>query len=208
MQRLLCFLAGFFMALLMTLGAVAGPATRTGLFARALVENVENVASEQELRAFADETMRYLRGEKQAWEPQVASVPIEADFRMHMAEVRGWVSMLKWIFLGGFALCAALVWLGRPMRVRAVLGGMAAALVLIAAVLVWAAVDFHSVWMLLHRWFIPGGIFPAGSPVMQLFPLSLFFSYIEPVLASLALHMGLVFLVLWLCARRQKGRAI
>lgn len=182
MRRALCFAAGLMLALSALLGTVALTATRPAAFEQALLGTVDAPAlgmTQDDLRAFAGETMRYLRGEKPDWAPALPFAVPEA-FSAHMAEVRSWVrGAALWLPLSA-ALALGLLLLGGRQR-RACFAGVGAALALLAALLLWAAVDFDSLWMLLHRAFIPGGIFPAGEPVMRLFPLSLFFCYIGPV---------------------------
>lgn len=198
MRRAACFAAGLLMALTALLGAVALAATRTQAFERALMDTVDAPAlgmTREDLRAFARETMRYLRGEKPDWAPALPFAVPDA-FAAHMGEVRAWVRGAPWVVLTGAALALGLLLLGGRQR-RPCLWGVGAALGLLAALLLWAAVDFDSLWMLLHRAFIPGGIFPAGEPVMRLFPLSLFGHYIGPVClwaaGCLAAACGLIF---------------
>lgn len=197
MRRAVCFAAGVLMALAALLGAVTLAATRPAAFEQALLGTVDAPAlgmTQEELRAFARETMRYLRGEKSDWLPALPFAVANA-FYAHMAEVRIWVKGAPWILLAGAALSLGLLLLGGRQR-RACLAGLGAVLALLAAFLLWAVVDFDSLWMLLHRAFIPGGIFPAGEPVMRLFPLSLFGHYIGPVClwaaGCLAVACGLI----------------
>lgn len=182
MRRAACFAAGLLLALAALLGAVALAATRPQTFERALLDTVDAPAlgmTRGDLSAFAQETMRYLRGEKPDWAPALPFAVPDA-FAAHMAEVHIWVRGAPWVLLAGVAVSLGLLMLGGRQR-RPCLAGLGAALALLAALLLWAAVDFDSLWMLLHRAFIPGGIFPAGEPVMRLFPLSLFWHYIGPV---------------------------
>ncbi|MCI6376662.1 MAG: DUF1461 domain-containing protein [Clostridiales bacterium] len=197
----LCLAAAFVLAVLAILGAVLGPAMQAGLFERALLATVNREAvqaDELQLRAFAQETMAYLRGEKQNWQPKL-SIAIPKAFDAHMREVRGWISGAPWAFAFGIALAAALfaaAWgLGGLSR-RGCAGGLLLAIGLVLAALLWAAIDFDSLWMALHRWFIPGGIFPAGEPVMQLFPLELFLFYAKPVALAACLHLAVLALCL------------
>lgn len=182
MRRAACFAAGLLLALAALLGAVAFAATRPQTFERALLDTVDAPAlgmTRADLSAFARETMRYLRGEKAEWAPLLPFAVPDA-FAAHMAEVRMWVRGAPWVLLAGVAVSLGLLMLGGRQR-RPCLWGLGAALGGLAALLLWTAVDFDSLWMLLHRAFIPGGIFPAGEPVMRLFPLSLFWHYIGPV---------------------------
>ena len=106
----LCLAAAFVLAVLAILGAVLGPAMQAGLFERALLATVNREAvqaDELQLRAFAQETMAYLRGEKQNWQPKL-SIAIPKAFDAHMREVRGWISGAPWAFAFGIALAAAL----------------------------------------------------------------------------------------------------
>ena len=203
MKKAMSFGAGFVLALLMMLLSVLGPALRTDLFEQALIKTVQWEAigtDEASLRLFAAETMAYLRGEKEAWEPAItlygfpAEEAIAQSFRLHMAEVRGWVAAAPWVLGAGFALALGLF---LPSRKRyASLTGLFCAVGILLAVLLWALVDFHSLWMILHRLFIPDGIFSAREPVMQLFPLALFFEYLTPVSITFLILLAAAFFLL------------
>ena len=206
MRKALCFCAGLVLAIVLVITAIAGPATRTGLFVRALTQTVDKArtgVTDEQLAVFGEETMAYLRGEKPDWQPQIPAEGVAPSFREHMAEVRGWVSALPQLIGGGLVLTALLLWAGGFDR-RSLIAGACTFAGVILAVILWALVDFHSLWMILHRVFIPGGIFPAGEPVMQLFPLSLFFQYITPVAAVLLVETLIVVLLLMLhnCKRK------
>lgn len=191
MRRAAGFLAGFLLALTALLGAVSVTATRTALFERAVNATV---TVDCDLAAFARETMAYLRGETDVWAPALPFAVAPA-FSAHMAEVRGWVARAPWALGAGLLLSLCLLRSQRGRRMP--LCGLLSALALLAALLLWAAADFDSLWMLLHRVFIPGGIFPAGEPIMRMFPLALFFQYIGPVCLAaagfLAAACGLIF---------------
>ena len=186
MKKALSFLAGLMLALTAVLLSITGPALQPARFEQAVLNTVNPEAvgmSESDLTAFARETMDYLRGRKQAWEPRTPFA-IPQSFADHMAEVRGWADALKMALPVGLALALAGLWFGRSGR--AARAGVLTLLLLAAAMLLWAAADFDSLWMVIHRVLIPGGIFPAGEPVMQLFPLKLFFSYLPAVLGWMA----------------------
>ena len=104
--------------------------------------------------------------------------------------------------LGALVASAGLL-IGRDFR--AARNGMLCMLGLIAALLLWAVADFNSLWMVIHRVLIPGGIFPAGEPVMQLFPLKLFFGYLPP-LAGWMIGYSAGLLVLLNAKLRKKTR--
>ena len=199
MRRVFSFAAGLLGVMIVLLASIAIPALNPARFEKAVLNTVNRQAvgmSESDLTAFARDTMDYLRGDKDAWEPQTPFA-IPESFTAHMAEVRGWVDALKIALPAGFVLAAVCLWLGRDAR--AARNGMLCMLGLIAAVLLWAVVDFNSLWMVIHRVLIPGGIFPAGEPVMQLFPLALFFGYIPAVLGWMAgwAALTMIFLKLW-----------
>ncbi len=186
MRKAFSFAAGMLGVMIVILASIAIPALNPARFEKAVLNTVNRQAvgmSESDLTAFARDTMDYLRGEKDAWQPQTP-FGIPQRFTEHMAEVRGWVDALKTALPMGALLAAAGLWFGRDLR--AARNGVLCMLGLIAAVLLWAAVDFNSLWMVIHRLLIPGGIFPAGEPVMQLFPLALFFGYIPAVLGWMA----------------------
>ena len=204
MKRLFSFAAGFLMAVALILASILVPALNPARFEQAVLNTVNREAvgmSESDLTAFARETMAYLRGEKDVWQPQTPFA-VPESFADHMAEVRRWVDMLKIALPIGLLICAAGLWLGRDLR--AARNGMLCMLGLIAAVLLWAVADFNSLWMVIHRVLIPGGIFPAGEPVMQLFPLSLFFSYILPVVFWLGVWLVVVGGIGWLLSRKYR----
>ena len=207
MRRALCFCAGLVLALTMVLISIAGPATRTGLFVRALVSEVDHAAAgvtDAELTAFGEETMRYLRSEKERWEPQIPSEGIAQSFRDHMAEVRGWVSALPWAIGGGLVIVLACLLCGFDRR--AFLWGMGAFVWIVGLIVFWALIDFSSLWMVIHRLLIPNGIFSAREPVMRLFPLSLFFRYIPWVLGVLILQLALVLAACFFRRKQHKGQ--
>ncbi len=204
-----CLLAGFLGTLLCLLGAVYSSAAREDLFERALLATVDKQAvgvDEASLRAFAEETVAFLMGRKDAWEPSISLYGMTADeaipqsFRDHMRTVRGWAAVAPRLLTGlGLALLLLIVLsllLGGFCK-RGCLWGVAAAFFLVALVLGWAVIDFDSLWMVLHRALIPDGIFAADEPVMRLFPLSLFFSYVGPVALAFALRLALLLLLIW-----------
>lgn len=183
MKKGLCMLAGALMAAAVLLISVLAPALSVPRFEQALVKTVNMQAlgiSQSDLSAFAAETMGYLRGEKDAWQPHIPHTGVPEAFSIHMAEVKAAVQAAPWVIALMLAAGVALLWLGGWQRRRALLGVLVL-MAVIALVLVWAMADFHSFWMVLHKVFIRGGIFPYGEPIMQLFPLNLFFQYIAPV---------------------------
>ena len=195
MKRALSFVSGLMLVLLAVLSSVAVPALSTARFEGAVLNTVNREAvgmSESDLTAFARETMQYLRGEKDTWQPHTPFA-IPDSFRAHMAEVRIWVDALKIILPLCAALAIAALWLGRDGRM--VRAGVLCMLGLIAVVLLWAVVDFDSLWMVIHRVFIPGGIFAAGEPIMMLFSLELFFGYVPAVAGWLAGWLAILYAV-------------
>lgn len=206
MRRALCFCAGLVLALMMVLISIAGPAMSTGLFVRALKAEVNRAAAnvtEEQLEAFGTETMRYLKAQKERWEPEIPVQGIAPSFREHMAEVRGWVSALPWVIGIGLALAGSC--LARGFDRRAFLWGMGAFVWLAGLVVFWALIDFNSLWMVIHRLFIPNGIFSAREPVMQLFPLGLFFRYLPWVIGALLVQLALVLTACFVRRRPNKG---
>ena len=194
MRKVFSFIAGMLGVMIMILASIAIPALNPARFEKAMLNTVNRQAvgmSESDLTAFARDTMDYLCGETDAWQPQTPFA-IPQSFTEHMAEVRGWVDVLKIALPAGLLICTAGLWLGRDFR--AARSGMLCMLGLMDAMLLWAMVDFNSLWMVIHRVLIPGGIFPAGEPVMQLFPLALFFGYIPAVLGWMAVGAGVAVL--------------
>ena len=204
--------------LLITVGAVYVNAISVERFETALVENLDYASlgtDELSVRSFATETIHYLTDKKETWDPQItisgfpASSFIPQSFRDHMATVKGWVSSATAVFLAGAAIVVMLL-------TRAVVGnknsrkrsfslggyylGALIPLVIIVGVGLWAYLDFDSMWALLHKTFIPDGIFSAAETVMQLFPLEAFAAYLPPIVKTFGLFAAVVLvapLVLW-----------
>ena len=204
MKRALSFLSGLMLALLAVLFSVAGPALQTARFERAVLDTVNGQAvgmSESDLTAFARETMSYLRGEQDAWAP-ATPFAIPQSVADHMAEVRGWVAMLTIVLpLGALAAAAGLSFV---RSFRAARNALLCMLALLAAVLLWAVVDFNSLWVVIHRVLMPGGIFPAGVKVMQLLPVSLFFGYLGSVTVRLMIYLAGMFAGVWFLSSKQR----
>ncbi len=202
-----CLIAAFLLVLLAAAGAVYLNAVKVDAFENALLENVDYQGlgtDELSVRSFARETIFYLTDAQDSWNPQIviggfpASGFIPQGFRDHMATVKGWVSSATALFLGGAAI--VLLLLGRALtgsrgrKSGFSLGGYylgaCVPLLLIAGVGLWAYADFNSMWGLLHRVFIPDGIFGAGELVMQLFPESLFAAYLPPIVKTFLIFVA------------------
>lgn len=201
-----CFAAALLLTLAAAAWAVYLNAVSRPLFEKALLETVDAAAlgtNEDALRGFAEDTLLFLTGSTQAWEPDltVGGVPasrfISRAFRDHMGTVRGWVTAAPWVLGGAAAVAAgllgwALAGAGRRggFSMQGYYAGVAVPLALLAGVGVWAVLDFASLWKILHLTLIPDGIFPAGDPVMQLFPEALFSAYLTPVCRTLAIMLA------------------
>lgn len=209
------FLAGAGLTLALILFSVLFLLTDSGLFHRALLENVRWEAMEipkDDLRAFAEETMGYFRGEKEAWQPVIRTgnglLPVAESFTAHMATVKhgvraafGCACILSAAAV--LLLAASFCLLPGGFSKKGYLAGLLTPLLAAVVLCIVAAVDFSSLWFWLHEHFIPDGIFSAGEPIMRMFPLSLFFSYIIPLLLLLAAAVVLLILPL-LISRRKK----
>ena len=197
-----CLLAGFLLIALAFGFAVYSHATKADTFERLLVENVDYHSlgtDENSVRSFAQETMHYLTGEQEGWNPQItvggfpAGSFIPQSFHDHMETVKNGFSAAKNVFWAGLGLAGALFLgglLGRPGHRFSRSGyyaGAGAALAMIAAIGLWAYFDFDSLWQLLHRYFIPDGIFSATEQIMQFFPVALFAGYLPPVMLTFGL---------------------
>ena len=202
MKKAISFVSGLMLALLAVLFSVAVPAMNSARFEKAVLNTVNCEAvgmSESDLTAFARETMDYLRGKQDAWQPRTPFA-ISAAFTQHMAEVRAAAETLRIVLPAALLAALAGLWFGRDGRMARY--GMLALAGVAAAVLLWAAIDFESLWYSLHVLFIPGGIFAAGETVMMLFPLELFFSYVPAVVCWLAGLMAAARGVTWLFSCR------
>lgn len=203
-QRFLSFLTGLALMLLCLLAAVYLPASSTERFTQALLAHVDASAlqtDEASLRQFARDTMDYLLGRAESWQPSISiwglTDFIPRSFTSHMATVRGWCDHIPWVLgIGGIVcLCLMAGCLRQGLNPSAWHRGVCLPLLLLLAAGLWALVDFNGLWGFIHRTFIPDGIFPAGEPVMALFPQSLFLSYL-PVVAGLAGGAALLALAL------------
>ena len=75
----------------------------------------------------------------------------------------------------------------------------------------WALIDFTSFWEMLHRIIIPGGIFAADEPVMQLFPIAMFQNYLMPIAITFLYLMAVILLlpvILLMIDRRMRRRRL
>ena len=202
---LLCMLAGFLLAILCLGFSVYSNASKVEIFEAQLFAHVDYQAlntDEESLQSFAQETIQYLTGNQGGWNPQItlsgfpAASFIPQDFRDHMAEVKVWFGNAKVIFLLGLVavlvfLCISMT-LGRTRNRKgfSLFGyylGVGIMLLLLLVLGIWIMVDFQNLWLILHEVLIPDGIFPAGEPVMLLFPLALFEGYIPPVIGTFGL---------------------
>ncbi|MDD3334500.1 MAG: DUF1461 domain-containing protein [Eubacteriales bacterium] len=223
----LSFLAGLALTVLLLAASLYGVITRSQLFEQAVLQRVDLSAltiSEADARAFAAETIFYLKDEEPLWQPAVQmggeAMPIPAAFTIHMAEVKAGVSLIGYAIPAAvFLMLAIAVWSllsgnqGTGFSLRNGLIGMAVPLGVIALLLLWACLDFRSLWAWLHTSFIPGGIFAADEPIMQLFPLALFNDYIAPFSLTFGLWLAADILLLFaakagrsLLFTKKKGR--
>lgn len=203
-----CFIASFLLVLMAAAASVYLNAVDRQLFETTLLENVDYAVlgmDEDSVRSFADETILFLTDAQDSWEPSItvagfpASRFIPQSFRDHMVTVKGWVSAATSVFLcGAAAVIALLAWAlatsGRRggFSTQGYYAGTIVPLLLIAGVGLWASLDFGGMWEMLHRTFIPDGIFPADELVMRLFPETLFSAYLPPVLLMLVLMLAAV----------------
>lgn len=205
-----CLIAAALLVVLSVTGTLVYYLSQPQSFEQALLKHVDYQrlgTDESSVRSFATETIRYIAGRQESWEPEItvgglpASSFIPQSFRDHMAQLRRWVATAQAAVIAGLLL--ALTLLG-----RAVLGGTRRAfstggyylgafipLALIAGLGVWAYVDFGGMWAWIHRVFIPDGIFSAAEPIMQLFPLELFADYLAPCAITFGIATGIVLLL-------------
>lgn len=185
----LSLLAGLLLSLSIALLALLPHAGSVALFTR--LEKQYGLALPEGMKEeFCRDTIAYITGKAQMWNANgiLSGTGISAsdDFVMHMAEVRH-------MFTAGELACAVLfgvgiltflagvkTWFsGRCWRIGTLIFP---GLLLMAGG--WCAVDFNGFWYVLHKVFIPGGIFSASETIMVLFPAKLFAGYIVPVIGA------------------------
>lgn len=212
-RRRIAFVTSLLLGLLLTLLAMGASVIENALRADLLKAGVDRTVvargllSQRDADAFAHGTIDYVSGASDVWEPSVTvaglRLSVPDTFRSHMAEVRGWVAGAKRFLIGGAAaLLLLLVYIltgnrsgRRPFSVGGYIAGIGIPLLLALGVGLWGMLDFESLWMWVHRLLIPGGIFPAGEQIMQLFPVELFGGYLEPVALTFVLYGGAVLLL-------------
>ena len=151
----LCLIGALCWMLAGLAGTVVGFLTSEGRFERALLRQVPWEAlgiPQEELRAFAGETMRYFRGETDRWEPEVTAasgpIVISEAFTRHMETVRNGIRTARALAIAGAVLGAALmalaVWKKRFSPAAYELGG-SLPLMLAAILGLWAAADFSAI---------------------------------------------------------------
>lgn len=166
------------------------------------------ILSQEHAERFAQETIGYLTGRRSGWLTEIAAgngtVAVSEAFTGHMAQVRVWVMKEPYLIPLMITAFVALIFLtligaaamrSRMFSARGYLLGAAIPLVLAVLCFLWASMDFNGFWKVLHSLLIPGGIFASDEPVMQLFPLTLFQSYLEPVALTFLYMLGIVLLV-------------
>lgn len=194
----MCFLAALCWMLAGLAGTVTGFLTSEGRFEQALLAQVRWEAlgiSPEALRAFAQDTMRYFRGESDRWEPgSLCGGRAYHDLRcIHAAygDGAGRHSYRPDAGAGRRGAGGAADRRRRPKEtvfagwLRA--GRASAADAGRRAGAVGRAGFFLHVGLGSTGRFIPDGIFDAAEPVMQLFPGSLFAEYLSPVLTAFGL---------------------
>ena len=206
-------------AALLALGWVCAgvllPALDSGRFAAALEKYVQVLGLDKEDKAaFAQGTLDYLTGKSEDWAVEEAlagaGIPVSEAFRNHMEEMRHFVRLGRGIChfsltagagLGLFLLLSGM----KPSRKGWFLGLLLWPGIALCAG-VWCLVDFSGFWGTLHRVFIPGGIFSSSEPLMKLFPLPLFGSYLPAVLGITLPGLALLgFSPLVKCSRKSQS---
>lgn len=214
-----CLIAAALLVLLALAGSIAYNATRVSLFRDAVNQHVvaAGLISQSDADAFVNDTLDYLTGIKTVWEPAITvgdhRIGVPETFKAHMATVKGWVENAKAVLLAGAAI--VLLLLSRamvgvkgarrgPFSVGGYYLGAAIPLMLIAGVGLWGYLNFDGLWDWVHRTLIPDGIFDAGEEIMQLFPVSMFASYLKPVAITFGIGAAIVLAlpaVLWPLSR-------
>ena len=224
---LTCLIAGFLLVALALGAAVYLHAARVDTFETLLLQNLDPQAlgtDEGSIRSFARETIFYITGAQETWNPQitVAGLPasgfIPQSFYDHMKTVQSAVKSAQAAFWAGAGIVVALLGYavigakkGAKKGVKKgtkgggqlsfSLGGYyvgaGVALLLILGIGLWSYLDFQGFWAVLHQYLIPDGIFSAAEPIMQLFPLEMFAGYLEPVFMTFGLFaVGILLLPL------------
>ena len=205
----LCLITAFLLMLSAFGYSIYVHATSLSLFEQGVFAiNLADIGiSESDAQSFANDTIAYLRGSQNVWDPVIqvgdlrTAMPIPLSFKDHMVEVRDWFASARVLL----PTCAGIALLllsglcfdgkGRKQNRFSPVGyylGAAIPPILACAIALWAYFDFERLWYILHQAFIPNGIFDIGEPIMQLFPLQLFAGYIQPVCVTFAILAGAV----------------
>lgn len=203
-----CLIAGLLLIALALGAAVYYNATKVSLLETGIVDNVDLDAvgmDASSAKSFAVSTLAYLQGTVSSWEPVIVIgdhiMPIPDSFKTHMETVKGWVSSAVAVLLAGLGI--VIVLLGRALigvkgskkssfSIGGYYLGAGIPLALILGIGLWGYFSFDSLWSVLHKTLIPDGIFNAGEPIMQLFPVGLFAGYLQPVTITFAILAGVV----------------
>lgn len=182
------------------------------------------ILSEDDAERFAQETIGYITGRRAAWLSaitvggEVSTVPEE--FTQHMEAVQVWVLKFRFmlplmiadvVILIFLTLIGAAAMRSRTFSTRGYYWGAVIPLLAGGFMFLWSLIDFTSFWEMLHRIIIPGGIFAADEPVMQLFPVAMFQNYLMPIaLTFLYIMAGILLLPVVLTAidRRVRRRRL
>jgi len=182
------------------------------------------ILSGDDAERFAQETIGYLTGRRAAWLSAITVggvvTAVPEEFSGHMAAVRQWVLKFRYmlplmiadvVILVFLTLLGAAAMRSRTFSPRGYLLGAIIPILAGGALFLWALIDFTSFWEMLHRIVIPGGIFAADEPVMQLFPVAMFENYLGPIaLTFLYLTAGILLLpaVLLMIDKRVRRRRL
>lgn len=206
---------------------MAGNALRESLFQAAVNRYVvgQSILNQRDGDAFAQATIRYLTGQNADWNPTVTvgdhTVQISDAFRAHMANVKRWMHYAQLLLpAAAVVLLLWLCWLilsgsgvgRRRFSMGGYVTGVSLPLWMAVGIGAWALLDFNGLWGWIHRIAIPDGIFSIQDEIMQLFPVEVFSSYLQPVAITfglcvfglLALPAVLVWLTRRLAAKRSR----
>jgi hypothetical protein len=211
---LTCLIAGVLLVLVAMGAAVYVNAIDVNRFESLALEHIDYASfgsDELSIRSFARETIFYISGAQEGWNPQIvihlggialpASGFIPQTFRDHMATVKGWFGSAQAILFTGLGIAALLLWRSMsgkkrggksPLSLGGYYLGVGIPLLLFGGIGLWGVLDFTGFWDVLHTTLIPDGIFSAAEPVMQLFPVELFKGYLQPVATTLGLLMAAI----------------
>ena len=204
------FFSGFLLVIIALIFTLYMNFTNAPRFEEIIVSNVDLYAfgiNDDMLRSFARDTIAFLSDQVEMWSPNLSfmnvslSQLIPPSFYAHMQKVKDDIFFFKIVGYTLFVLTLFLLYRAffstrnLLFSARAYYIGTLVVLLLFVGIGAWAYFDFSSFWSVLHKVFIPDGIFAGAEPIMKFFPITVFQAYFFSIMNMFLLLAGGILLM-------------